>query len=372
MKDKPKYEEIHFSKLILDNHNPRIPKSKHNLDEIEIINYLLLEAATLELMQAIGENDFFQGEQLLVVPIGDGNYKVLEGNRRLASVKLLNNPELAKVKTISVREVYDGSKYRPENIPCLIFKKEEDIRKYLGFRHITGIKPWGLSEKARYISQLYVENFSDLKLDLASRELAKMIGSRRDYVKRLIIAHNLYRLIEDENFYNIRDLNDTTFYVGYFSDSLGYSNIAKYIGVDLSSDIPEENIIKGNLKEITHWFFEKNDQNRTRIKGKSSDLNKLNAVLNTEKTLVAYKSFVEDGKDLDTAYELTEDNDSMFIFNIHRALQYLEIADSVTHRIVSFYDGLDDDLIQIRKLTSKIKQTRDELKKGDYGSDEKF
>lgn len=31
------------------------------MDEKEIIDYMLLEAATLELMQAIGENDFLEG-----------------------------------------------------------------------------------------------------------------------------------------------------------------------------------------------------------------------------------------------------------------------------------------------------------------------
>ena len=372
MKNKPIYDEIHFSRLMLDNCNPRIPKSLHNMQEVDIVNFLLLEAATLELMQAIGENDFFQGEQLLVVPIENGNFKVLEGNRRLASVKLLNKPEIATVKTISVSEIYDSAKFRPQNIPCLIFEQEDDIRKYLGFRHITGIKPWGLSEKARYLYQLYQDNFKELKLDIACKELAKTIGSRREYVKRVIVAYGLFKIIEDEDFYKIRDLNDTTFYIGYLSDSLSHSNIAKFIGINLSADKPEETLNKENLKKITYWFFEKNDQNKTRIKGKSSDLNKLNAILNVEKSTVAYKAFADEGKELDNAYELTEDIDSLFILNIQKALQNLESADAITHRVQTFYDGLDDELIQIRKLTSKIKQTKDDFKKGEYGEDEKF
>lgn len=372
MKNKPKYDEIHFSRLILDNCNPRIPKSLHNMQEFEIVNFLLLEAATLELMQAIGENDFFQGEQLLVVPVENGNFKVLEGNRRLASVKLLNNPGIATVKTISVKEIHDSAKFRPQNIPCLIFEQEDDIRKYLGFRHITGIKPWGHSEKARYLYNLYQQYFKGDSIVEASKKLAKTIGSRKDYIKRVLIAYEVYKLVEDEGFYKIRDLNDTNFYISYLTDSLSQTHVAKFIGIDFDLENPISKINKENLKNLIKWFFERNSQNKTRLKGNSSDLNKLNAILNIEKSVVAYKAFADEGKELDSAYEFTEDIDSLFVLNIQKALQYLESADAITHRVQVFYDGLDDELIQIRKLTSKIKQTKDDFKKGEYGEDDKF
>jgi hypothetical protein len=45
----------------------------------------------------------------------------------------------------------------------------------------------------------------------------------------------------------------------------------------------------------------------------------------------------------------------------------------LVHKIDDFYSDLDDDLIQIRKLTSKIKQTKDELlKKGVFGDGDEF
>jgi hypothetical protein len=44
-------------------------------------------------MLAIGQHDFFIGEALLVVKNGD-NFTVVEGNRRLTSLKLLSNPSL--------------------------------------------------------------------------------------------------------------------------------------------------------------------------------------------------------------------------------------------------------------------------------------
>uniref|UniRef100_UPI0035B38B4B hypothetical protein n=1 Tax=Flavobacterium sp. TaxID=239 RepID=UPI0035B38B4B len=61
------FTPIKVSDLKLDLYNPRLPKSKQGKDEKTVIEFMLLEAATLELMLAIAENDFFAGELLLVV-----------------------------------------------------------------------------------------------------------------------------------------------------------------------------------------------------------------------------------------------------------------------------------------------------------------
>lgn len=369
MAGNPEYKTINYRDLFLDPCNPRLPKSKHHLDENEIIDYMLLEAATLELMQAIGENDFFRGEQLLVIPEA-GGYKVLEGNRRLTSIKLLNQPDLASVKKVSVAQIYNDAKYHPQEIPCLVFESEGEIRQYLGFRHITGIKPWGLTEKSRYLYRLYKSLPDGKNVDYAAKELAKKIGSRRDYVKRVLVAYEIYTIVEDDGFYKIKDLDDTTFYVGYLVDSLSRSNISTFLKVDMTSNTPLANINRSNLKELIFWFFEKNDQNRTRIKGKSDDLNKLNAILGSE---VACSAFRE-GKDIDRAFELTEDIESLFVTNVQNSLSFLEQADSLVHKIEHFYPTLEDDLLQIRKLTSKIKQAKDDqLRKGQlFGDGDEF
>lgn len=367
-KDVLRFELINYNNLVLDNLSPRIPKYYRNKEEKDIIDFLLLESSTLELMQAIGENDFFQGEQLLVVNIGGEQFKVIDGNRRLASVKLLNNPGLASAKTASVKEIYDRAKYHPTEIPCLIFKNENAIIRNLGFKQITGIKPWGLSEKARYLYHLYEELFNTGTIDIASQELAKIIGSRKEYVKRVLISYELYKKVEDEHFYNIRDLDDTTFYVGYLVDSLSRANITSFLGIDLNSKSPTANLKTTNLKELVHWFFEKNSQNKTRLKGKSEDLNMLNTVLGKAES---YTAFAE-GKELERANELTDDLEAIFITDIQKSLQYLEHADSIIHKIDHFYTDLDEDLIQIRKLTSKIKQVKDGLKSGEFGGKDGF
>jgi hypothetical protein len=353
----PLFENIPLTKLELDSFNPRLPKSMHGKSEKEIIQYLLLDASLIELMLAIGENNFFPGEQLLVVKIENDKYRVIEGNRRLASVMLLNDPGLAKVQKSKVQKVIDETKYRPTDIPCLVFSNEKDIHNYLGYRHITGIKEWKLLEKARYLSELKNSNYNDLKLNEASRQIAKIIGSRADYVKRVLVGFDIYKVIEDESYYKIRDLNDTTFYFNYIADSLNRQNISEFLGVVLESENPSEKINLVNLKKWTHWLFEKNDQNKTRLIGNSYDLDSLNTILGEPEARIA---FDEKGYSLEKAKELTGELDIQFRKHIADSINSLENADRIVTRVKEFDTELEEDLKNIRLIAAKILRTLEE------------
>lgn len=352
----PKYSSIPVQDLKLDPQNPRLPSSLHNKSEADILEYMLLDASLVELMLAIGTNGYFPGEQLLVSPDEGGGYKVIEGNRRLSAVKLLNNPNLATVQTQKIGQVMNEITEVPQEIPCLVFTSENEIHNYLGYKHITGVKEWKLLEKARYLYGLWSQSFNSLPMDSASRQIAKMIGSRVDYVRRILIGFKIYKIIEDQSFYRIRDLNDTTFFFNYIADSLNKSNITTFLGVDFSLENPVDNINVVNLEKWTKWLFEKNDQNATRLNGSSTDLNKLNSILGNE---IAFEAFDQKAMPLDRAYELTEDMGDIFWKAVLRAISNLEQADGIVHRLNDFYSGLDEDLITIRKLTTKIKNSKD-------------
>ena len=345
------YKKIHYQFLTLDVENPRLPKSFHRQSEEMIIEYMLLEAATLELMQAIGENDFFAGEQLLVVKEDSNNYRVIEGNRRLIAIKLLQQPNLATVQKSKVQKVYEEAKYHPTEIPCLIFNQKEEILRYLGYRHITGVKSWKLLEKARYLYRLKLVEFPDKPFKEACRELAKMIGSRRDYVQRIIAGYDLFLKIEDLAFYNIPRLNDTTFHFNYIADSLNHSKIAGFLGVDLQKDTPLENLKTENLKKWTHWLFEKNQENRPRLIGDSRHLNMLNKIIGNPQ---AFKAFDEDGLNIYRAYELTDDINDIFSNAIKKSLTYLEQANGLVHKINEMNPSSIDNLKSIGKLARNI------------------
>ncbi len=357
MSTKHTFLDIPLDELETDKSNPRLPKSFLGKSDEEIINYLLLESSLVELMQAIGKNDFFPGEQLLVVKNNAGKYTVIEGNRRLTGVRLLRDPSLAKVQTKKVHKVYSEAEFHPSSIPCLVFENRSEILKYLGYRHITGIQTWKLLEKARYLSELKEQLFEEHTVTEGSREIAKMIGSRADYVRRLLVGYDIYKHIEDQGFYKIPNLNDTTFHFNYIADSLSRSNIADFLGINFANTIPTKDKKTNHLEEWTKWLFEKNPQNQTRLKGSSGDLNKLNKILGTPDALQSFR----DGESLSKAYQLTDDLNDIFYSSIKRSIESLEQADSITHRVNYFYDDSKDCLNIVRKLARKIINTIDDF-----------
>jgi hypothetical protein len=353
-----KLKKIALSDLKLDLFNPRLPKSKQGKDEKTVIEYMLLEAATSELMTAIAENDFFEGELLLVIEDVNeiGKYIVIEGNRRLTAAKLLSSPELTSVKKIDTNNISQTATFKPTELPCLIFEDKNKILKYLGFRHITGIKSWRLLEKARYLYELRDRDFAGVEFLKACNEISKMIGSSSAYVKRLLVSFDLYKIVEDDKFYQIDGLNDTKFFLNYFTDSLNKENIRGFIGVDLNSNSPLENINLTNLKKITHWWFEK-FEGKSRVLGDSEELKLLDKVIGDETALVAFDT----GTSIREAYEITGDLDLQFEKKIKESLKSIEQADIMSNKIKVFYSELYEDLKNIRKIANKINDFKTKL-----------
>ena len=360
------FRNIKVEDLKLDLMNPRLPKSKQGKDEKTVIEYMLLEAATLELMMAIGQNDYFAGEQLLVIPHEKeaDKFIVVEGNRRLTSAKLLNTPGIATVKKESVNKIYDEAIYKPNEIPCLIFKQKEEILKYLGFRHITGIKSWRLLEKARYLADLKNSQFDNVNFLQACRDIAKMIGSSSSYIRRLLTGFELYKKVEDEAFYDIENLNDTRFHLNYFVDALNKENIRKFLNVDFNIENPVDSLNNDNLKLITRWWFEKTE-GQSRVIGDSEGLKMLDAVIANPTSLSAFK---DNGATIEDAYDLTGEIDLLFRKEIERAFSSLEKADAYSNRVESFYSNLSQDIRRIRDVALKIRnyQNQKENQEDDF------
>lgn len=353
---KQQFKHINIDNLQLDIFNPRLPKSKQGKGEDVVIEYLLLEAATLELMESIGENDFFVGEMLLVIPNEEntGKYIVIEGNRRLTAVLLLNNPELAKVKKSATKEIYNYAKFKPSALPCLVFNNREEIQKYIGFVHITGKKSWRMLEKARYLYELRSkEEYSSLSFSEACEGISKIVGTSSSYVRKMLTSYQLYTIIEDEKFYQIEGLSDTTFFLNYFSDGLQKENIRKYISVDLDAEEPLRYLNRVNLEELVTWWFKKNE-GVSRVIGDSNGMKKLNEILGNEVALAAFKN----GANIDIAYELTNDIDLQFERKVKESVDMIEQADRLSNKVKSFYTDLFDDLKSLRQIAAKINDFR--------------
>ncbi len=96
MNDYRKWPEknVSVTSLVLDTRNPRIPAASRRVKERDVIAHLIEHDKVYELAQAITEQGFFPTEILIGLEEG-GKKVILEGNRRLAALKLLISPSIA-------------------------------------------------------------------------------------------------------------------------------------------------------------------------------------------------------------------------------------------------------------------------------------
>lgn len=358
---KQNIEFIDIEKIKLDDKNPRLPSSfrKKKIEKADIVNWMLDDASIIELMLAIGQSGFFIGESLLVIPDGNekGCYIVIEGNRRLTSVILLNDPDLASSQKIKIEKVLSETKERPKQLPCIVFDSRDEINKYLGYRHITGVKSWGILPKARYLNELS-KDLDEHDFIIKCRKLAKTIGSRSDYVRSLLTAYDLYLKIEDANFFKIKSLDETTLHFNYLSDSLSRENIRNFINVDIKDNDPAANVNIENLELLTRWFFEKNENGRSRVLGDSKHLGMLDKVL-SDKDAIEY--FRTGQGSITEAFNLVSVSADSFNQEIDLSLSALKRANNIIHAIDEHHDSVVAKLKEIFNLAKNMKAIIDNM-----------
>lgn len=297
--------KIKTDQLSFDPENPRFYRlNQSGQDTTAVIEDMLDREGAQDLMNSIAQKGYFGGEPLLVVSeSGSPPFTVVEGNRRLAAVKLLNGqivpPDKRKNSVNNIKS--EALVPPPIDLPCLVYKSRKDVLRYLGYRHITGIQEWDALSKAKYLKELKNEFYADESLENQFRGLAKDIGSKPDYVAKLLVALELYEKAKNNhNFYGL-PLSDKDIEFSYITTALGYRSIPDWLGLESPKDVEMAGLKENHLKLIFGWFFSK-DQNGNTIIGESRNINDLSQIVKDER---AVAQLIET-KDLSVAYLYTD------------------------------------------------------------------
>ena len=361
-------QTIGIEKLRLDEQNPRLPESVSR-DESSMLEYIATTTALEDLMEAIGENDFFPGEPIVVIPDGD-HFIVIEGNRRLAAVKLLSNPGLCPSASRRMQEISHSAKFKPQRLPVVVKDTRAEVLPYLGFRHITGVKQWEPLAKARYIFQLFELQSNTLSPVDRYAAVARSIGSRRDHIKRNLDALAVYRAMEKEDFFDIEGLKETTIRFAVLSTALADERIAEFVGVSKAVDgerVPAHPIVDPDalqldrLKELAKWIYEEDEDGQTRV-GESRNLRQLAAVIETPRALEAFRTNAA----LAYAYRLTKGVNEDLMEMLYEAEGVLTRAAGLVAN-VDFSDDAFRLTKQLRDQINLIGRTLKDKQGGDDG-----
>src|SRR5207249_4083109 len=139
--------------LFLDPQNPRL--GRHNIEkgltQDEILD-VMKDWSLEELAVSFLESGFWPQEALIavreLVPGKKGPVLVVvEGNRRLAAMMMMARARVRQ-QGISERWLELIRGYRAEaferlrEIPYILKESRKEVRAYIGYRHVTGIKEW--------------------------------------------------------------------------------------------------------------------------------------------------------------------------------------------------------------------------------------
>ncbi|WP_344122649.1 hypothetical protein [Streptomyces blastmyceticus] len=198
-----KQASMHVSSLVLDETNPRHAKQTSSLEES--IAALLEKGPDklLRLARNIVQHGLNPTELIVVMTNGSQNV-VLEGNRRVATLKLLNKPSLAPTEPLQRKfAAIANSGVVPRRVQCVVAENRAQAAHWIRLRHTgensgIGVVKWNSAEVSRFggrstpteKARILTEAVSDLFAEDA--ELLKDVATVRE--ARLT---NLGRMIGD-------------------------------------------------------------------------------------------------------------------------------------------------------------------------------
>lgn len=146
-----KRQVISLNNLLLDTENARHGKQD---DQNAALMWMASQPKTLSLARSIAERGTNPSEVLVVMPASGGLYTVLEGNRRTAVLKMLQDPEKCPDERVrkQFRKLRQEMKVPlPTEMECVVYPDLESAAPWIETRHLgeqegAGTVPWGAKE----------------------------------------------------------------------------------------------------------------------------------------------------------------------------------------------------------------------------------
>jgi hypothetical protein len=282
---------------------------------------------------------------------------VVEGNRRLAALKLLNSAyegRAASSKWMELAESKRPSKTLFSAIPYMQVGSKRDVEAFLGFRHVTGIKEWRPAEKAEYIAHLIEDR------DMSYEEVTGRIGSRVPVVRQNYISYRLLLQMEDEEGIATENVEEK-FSVLYLS--LRTVGVQKYLDINIKGSPHQvlRPVPKSKLKALANfvlWLF--GDGKRRPIVRESRQVDTFGKILESKKALEYLER--SDSPNLETAHRLAGGDELELIRLLEKASDNIESSLSRAHlyadskKLREAIHRLGLDTAQILKLFPEIQK----------------
>jgi hypothetical protein len=333
--------------LRFDFSNPRLTDEvgKMPSTEDEMIDFFQKTADLDELLHSIAENGYLPFDDIVAIEAEPNIYRVLEGNRRLAAIRLYRQHDIAERLKIELSPIAEEKLATLASIPIKVVASEGDARAYIGFKHINGPHKWDALSKAKYAMRWMSQGGNVL-------EIARAFGDTHNTVARQL--NGLYVLEQAKRAgFRIEDTYNSRFAFSHLYTALSQAGFRDYLGL---ADKTVDSVLGANpitadnvdaLSRVMKWLYgSQSEKVAPVIRKQNPDLGRLNRVLAKAQA----RNILETKGDLDRAYDAVEPRSKRFVAALIQANDYAEGALG----LVSDYDGSDE---SIRETSSSLVRT---------------
>ena len=318
-----KTEDLDIDRLLFDVENPRLVEfgitDESTQDEIGDVLYYQMGAS--ELVLSIASSGFWKYEPLIVLP-RDDDYIVLEGNRRLAAIKVLTR-ELADIPLPRGVEPPKGDALEKlATVPCLIADSRESVWQFVGFKHVNGPAKWGSYAKAKYISEIHN------KFGVSIKDIAFQIGDTNKTAQKLYQGWMVIQQAIKENVFDLGDLPAPRLFFSHLYTGLQRNGIREFLQLEdaeVESKTPVREDRVDELEQLLLWMYgSKSKEVKPIIQSQNPDLKHLDEVLQSREALAALRS----NETLIYSHEIAQGSNQVFEENLMAAKRALQKAKS--------------------------------------------
>ncbi|MYA61739.1 MAG: hypothetical protein F4X94_04110 [Dehalococcoidia bacterium] len=341
-------QSMNTSELTFDLENPRLAEFNlpQNPEEANIIQVLWDMMDVRELVLSIAASGFFQHEPLIVTQ-EKGKNIVIEGNRRLAAVKILIKPELIETPKGHIPNIGKRAKREIRRLPTVLSTREKSWR-YIGFKHVNGPAKWGSYAKSEYIAKVNRE------FGVSLEDIAMQIGDTHQTVQKLFRGIMVIEQAERMKVFDRNDRWQRHFSFSHIYTGLGYKGINTFIGLRSESEEEKDPVPhskKSELEELFLWLYgSRSKETQPVVRTQNPDLRNLNAVVMNREAIAALRTT----RNLDHAHEISRPSSNVFEESLHDAKRSLQKAHSL---LSTGYDGSET----LRKVAGDIANLADDL-----------
>ena len=299
-------KSIPFDDIVLDPNNPRfftekstgdVPDAKVADERVQQRAWASIEGLGIqELYHSILRNGFLPLDRIVVRALPNGKYVVVEGNRRLAALKLLRS----RIEEGTIDEEHIDHEYltnlytATEELIVLVYDGDigQDISWILqGVRHISGIRPWQPAQRARLVAD-QIESKG-----MSFSEAGQKFGLSAQAVGRLYRAYKALEQMRQDDDFQGKALNE---YFSLFEEAIRNRQTKDWLG--WRDDLTQfENT--GNLKQFYSWIVPDDDYDNARRIHDPKQIKKLGALVGDESNRVLLDRVDDHEVSLDWAYD---------------------------------------------------------------------